>query len=953
VPYTRACSRGMVGLAIAFGAGLAMATSPATAFAESAEAPSEPASNSAHASPATGPAATDPAPEASRPGASTPKLRPGSTGHRLPPEARTQSETTASNADGTTVADGGERSLRPAPATIVTDRSSADASQRKSKPAKPNPTRAVKAKVSPVRSVTPEAGPARSVKSPLDGPAGASARVADTAERTAPDADSAMTAERHVARAPSANVAVLRSYAEATVTDALPGAVATPEPAPALTTATKLVSGMASFLSDMTKSATDPAQTPMASPTQWALLAFARRRPGDPTSTLVAAQQTQTAEPAAVHLVARAAATVAPPTASAPTLGTPNSATGAISGSLNVTDPSGQAIVYTVKTAPSQGNLTVNSTGAFVYTPTQSARLLAGESLTTVSDAFVVTASNGAASTDVAVAVPIFTGQLSSTATTNVVGNAPQSIITYGSRIYVANTGSNTISVIDANTNAALGVVGSVGRSPTQLALSPDGSVLYVVNRDTANVAAISTVSGALVGSISVGGSPQGVAVGSNGTRLYVSNSAGNTVTVLNTATGVTVATVKVGTAPTTMTVSPDGTRVYVANRTSGTVSAINVATNTVVATIAVGSSPAALASNSAGTRLYVTNSGSNSVSVVNTTTSTSIATIAVRSQPSGIAVSRDGSLVYVANGDSTLSVIDTKTNTKITGTLPIPAAAGSAITMSPDGMGVYVTNGGGNTVNYTSLTHSDQPLPPANPSGTVAAVSEDFSGAAGTPPDQGVWNYLIGAGGTDGQLEAYLASTENAALDGNGDLVITARQQTVDAGSYGTFDYTSAALTTQDKLEYTYGTISARIDVPTEQGVWPAFWMLGSDYQTAGWPEAGEIDTMELGGTTIHGPGGYALNVPRPANLSPGFHTYWTTWEPNKITVGVDDTTVVTYTPDSLAPGVPWTFNDRSMFAILNVAVGGTLGTPSGPTEFPVQMVVDSFSYTPLTVTT
>ncbi len=71
--------------------------------------------------------------------------------------------------------------------------------------------------------------------------------------------------------------------------------------------------------------------------------------------------------------------------------------------------------------------------------------------------------------------------------------------------------------------------------------------------------------------------------------------------------------------------------------------------------------------------------------------------------------------------------------------------------------------------------------------------------------------------------------------------------------------------------------------------------------------------------------------------------------WEPDKITAGIDDITTVVFTPDSLPPGTPWTFNDRSQYAILNLMVGGPLGAPDATTTFPASMIVDYFKYTPL----
>src|SRR5882724_11688050 len=132
----------------------------------------------------------------------------------------------------------------------------------------------------------------------------------------------------------------------------------------------------------------------------------------------------------------------------------------------------------------------------------------------------------------------------------------------------------------------------------------------------------------------------------------------------------------------------------------------------------------------------------------------------------------------------------------------------------------------------------------------------DEFSGPANSPPDRTKWTYDVGATGRgNAELENYTISTSSAALDGEGNLVIQAI-----AANGG---YTSARLKTQGLAAFTYGRIEARIQVPFGQGIWPAFWMLGSNIGTAGWPRCGEIDIMENIGKepamvhgTIHGPG-------------------------------------------------------------------------------------------------
>lgn len=232
------------------------------------------------------------------------------------------------------------------------------------------------------------------------------------------------------------------------------------------------------------------------------------------------------------------------------------------------------------------------------------------------------------------------------------------------------------------------------------------------------------------------------------------------------------------------------------------------------------------------------------------------------------------------------------------------------------------------------------------------AATVDDFSGPAGAPPNPALWNYQLGAGGTDGQLEAYTNSPRNASLDGNGNLAIVALNEPVDYPGFGIANYTSAFLNTHGHLDFCYGTVAARIKLPAGQGLRPAFWLLGSDISTVGWPQCGEIDIVELpiGGSTLHGVGGYQLPVNVPFDVGTEWHDYALDWRPDKITTSVDGRLIASWTPSSLPHGAPWTFNNHPMYVILNMAVGGPWGRPDGSTNFPATMLVDWMRYTPMT---
>jgi beta-glucanase (GH16 family) len=144
---------------------------------------------------------------------------------------------------------------------------------------------------------------------------------------------------------------------------------------------------------------------------------------------------------------------------------------------------------------------------------------------------------------------------------------------------------------------------------------------------------------------------------------------------------------------------------------------------------------------------------------------------------------------------------------------------------------------------------------------------------------------------------------------------------------------------------------MEARMKLPTGQGVWSAFWMLGEDFPTSGWPDCGEIDIMENIGEprtvygTVHGPGysgggGIGDSFTADVSLSEDFHTYAIEWEPGEIRWYLDDSLFNTIT-DTQVPG-EWVY-DHPFFLLLNLAIGGNWpGYPDETTQFPQQFVID-----------
>ena len=253
------------------------------------------------------------------------------------------------------------------------------------------------------------------------------------------------------------------------------------------------------------------------------------------------------------------------------------------------------------------------------------------------------------------------------------------------------------------------------------------------------------------------------------------------------------------------------------------------------------------------------------------------------------------------------------------------------------------------------------RPANPAMPAGNsepkpwVLAWSDEFEGAAGAPVDGTRWVADTGGKGWGNEeREYYTPGSRNAALDGSGHLVITARAES-DASLtcwYGGCRYTSARLKTSGLFTQTYGKFEARIKLPRGQGLWPAFWMLGANIETVGWPASGEIDVMEAIGRepgvaygTLHGPGysgGSGISGHTTMAQPEDFHVYAVEWTPGQVRWLLDDKEYHRVVPQNLPAGATWVF-DHPFFVILNVAVGGKWpGDPDATTTFPQQMVVD-----------
>lgn len=240
---------------------------------------------------------------------------------------------------------------------------------------------------------------------------------------------------------------------------------------------------------------------------------------------------------------------------------------------------------------------------------------------------------------------------------------------------------------------------------------------------------------------------------------------------------------------------------------------------------------------------------------------------------------------------------------------------------------------------------------------GPVLIWSDEFNLPAGSGPDPAKWSFDLGVGNPPGwgnnELETYTDSRSNSvivadplALDGK---ALALRAQAANGG------YTSARIQTQSTFSVEYGRLECRARVPTGVGLWPAFWALGSDIATAGWPACGEIDVMEWVGQLPDQIAG-SLNLPAyngataltadyvlaSGAFSDAYHVFAVDWYPGEFVFSVDGTVYEVQKQSSLPAGSAWPYS-QPFFLLLNLAVGGNWpGPPNAETVFPQDFRVD-----------
>jgi|tagenome__1003787_1003787.scaffolds.fasta_scaffold20959585_3 beta-glucanase (GH16 family) len=240
-------------------------------------------------------------------------------------------------------------------------------------------------------------------------------------------------------------------------------------------------------------------------------------------------------------------------------------------------------------------------------------------------------------------------------------------------------------------------------------------------------------------------------------------------------------------------------------------------------------------------------------------------------------------------------------------------------------------------------------PSPPMSVESPLFA--DEFDGVAGSPPNPAYWGYDVGRWGESaGELQYYTDRTDNARLDGNGNLELIAKPE-----KYSGASYTSARLQTRDKESFEPPVrIESRIQMPAGVGLLTAFWTLGTDLFTNGWPKCGEIDIVEVKGDTPHvahfhthsaASSGLDYSVgdewTAPTSLADGFHDYRIDWYHTRIEFYLDDVLRLTVARADM-PSETWAFS-KAHYLTLNTAVGNLwTGPPDRTTPWPAVMRID-----------
>ena len=306
------------------------------------------------------------------------------------------------------------------------------------------------------------------------------------------------------------------------------------------------------------------------------------------------------------------------------------------------------------------------------------------------------------------------------------------------------------------------------------------------------------------------------------------------------------------------------------------------------------------------------------------------------------------------SSADSSSSVIPAETSSSFV----IPASSGNLLSSSSESV-----------IESSAASSSSMTIESSSSAETASSSSAETTSSSSAEPaaqylwhdefdgetiDTSKWTFEIGTGASgwgNNEWEYYTDRKENAYVK---DGVLHIRAQKED---YEGQKYTSARMLTKGKFAFKYGTVEARIALPTGKGIWPAFWMLGENFDTVGWPACGEIDIIEAVNSenkiygTNHWANGaeyatYGNNTGDYRNQKfeldiTQFHTYKFTWDEKYIRMFVDDFMY----HEILIEGNEGDTEEfhKPFFFLLNVAVAGNWpGFEVDDSQFPNEMLVD-----------
>lgn len=363
---------------------------------------------------------------------------------------------------------------------------------------------------------------------------------------------------------------------------------------------------------------------------------------------------------------------------------------------------------------------------------------------------------------------------------------------------YITNLSDNTVSVIDATANGG-GYISKIplgtGVQPYGVAISSDGTRVYISNQLSKTISVIDALTDpnnpTVINTIGpLTNTPSGLAVNSAGTRLYVANYDGMSLSVIDLTlpTPAIIASPTVGTNPIGVAISPDGATVYVTNSGSDNITAIKTSDNSVTTFSAgpAGNAPMGIALGKVGTvtNIYVANNNADTLTVINESTKaiTNTVNLGANSKPFAVAVKPDGSTVYVTKsaaapaGDS-VAAIDTSTFT-ITSSISVGRIP-FGVAVSPDGFRVLAVNNLDNSVSFINTNTN-----------TVAGTQDNTSYASFFQSPQSLGNFI------GPQLYAIEANAgANGTITPAGIIIMKAE------GTSQTFTFTPAANYRIDKI--------------------------------------------------------------------------------------------------------------------------------------------------------